>query len=203
LISSDLWFHVAACKTPNEIWTTLESLFGKQDEMRGHMLEVELNTLDPKSFDNIQDLFTKFKSLILSLASCGIDKSKQVDQLTKHMHSPCMMEKDHPNIMGRRNIMRRRDIPNPSTILQVPKTLQIPRRRRRRESSALTAIKNHEESTCMKKQIDLMAQTLQQNNLGNFIPHRESRSIRKKILLLRKVIIMLLLQLIPHLIHGL
>jgi hypothetical protein len=28
---------------------------------------------------------------------------------------------------------------------------------------------NHEESTCMKKLIDLMAQTLQQNNLGNFI----------------------------------
>jgi hypothetical protein len=29
---------------------------------------------------------------------------------------------------------------------------------------------NDEESTCMKKKIDLMAQTLQQNNLGNFIP---------------------------------
>jgi hypothetical protein len=29
---------------------------------------------------------------------------------------------------------------------------------------------NHEESTCVKKQIDLMAQALQQNNLGNFIP---------------------------------
>jgi hypothetical protein len=28
---------------------------------------------------------------------------------------------------------------------------------------------NHKESTCMKKQIDIMAQTLQQNNLGNFI----------------------------------
>jgi hypothetical protein len=55
LISADLWFHVVACKTPNNIWTTLESLFGKQDEMRGHMLEVELNTLDPKCFDNIQD----------------------------------------------------------------------------------------------------------------------------------------------------
>jgi hypothetical protein len=38
--------------------------------MRGHMFEVELNTLDPKSFDNIHDLFTKFKSLILSLAYC-------------------------------------------------------------------------------------------------------------------------------------
>jgi hypothetical protein len=59
----------------------LEGLFGKQDEMRGHMLEVELNTLDPKSFDNIQDFFTKFKYLILSLESCGIDKSKQEDQL--------------------------------------------------------------------------------------------------------------------------
>jgi hypothetical protein len=49
------------------------------------------------------------------------------------------MEKDHPNRNERRNIMRRRDIPNPLTILQVPKTLQIPRRRRK-EISSLTAI---------------------------------------------------------------
>jgi hypothetical protein len=33
LIYTNLWFHVAACKTPNEILTTLEGLFGKQDEM--------------------------------------------------------------------------------------------------------------------------------------------------------------------------
>jgi hypothetical protein len=63
------------------IWTTLEGLFGKQYEMRGHMLEVELNTLDPKSFDNIQDCFTKFKSLLLNLGECGIDKSTQEKQL--------------------------------------------------------------------------------------------------------------------------
>jgi hypothetical protein len=49
--------------------------------MRGHMLEVELNTLDPKSFDNIQDLFTKFKSLILSLGECGIYNYTQEKQL--------------------------------------------------------------------------------------------------------------------------
>jgi hypothetical protein len=73
-ISTNLWFHVVACNTPNKIWTTLEGLFGKRDEMRDHMLEVELNTLDPKSFDNIQDFFTKFKYLILSLGECGIDK---------------------------------------------------------------------------------------------------------------------------------
>jgi hypothetical protein len=81
LISTDLWFHVTPCNTPNEIWTTLEGLFGKQDEMQGHMLEVELNTLDHKSFDNIQDLFTKFKYLILSLGECGIDNSTQEKQL--------------------------------------------------------------------------------------------------------------------------
>jgi hypothetical protein len=32
--------------------------------MMGHMLEVDILTLDPKRFDNIQDLFTKFKDLL-------------------------------------------------------------------------------------------------------------------------------------------
>jgi hypothetical protein len=45
------------------------------------MLGVDLNTLDPKSFDNIQDFITKFKSLILSLGECGIDNSTQEKQL--------------------------------------------------------------------------------------------------------------------------
>jgi hypothetical protein len=84
------------------------------------------------------------------------------------MHSPCMKEKDYSNRRERQNRTRRRDFPNPSTILQVPKTLHIPRRRRR-ERSSLTKT-NHEESTCMKKQINLMGHVLQQNNLGNFIP---------------------------------
>jgi hypothetical protein len=45
------------------------------------MLEVELNTLDPNFFYNIHDLFTKFKSLILILGECGIEKSTQEKQL--------------------------------------------------------------------------------------------------------------------------
>jgi len=49
--------------------------------MRGHMFEVELNTLEPKSFDNIHDFFTKFKYFILILGECGIDKSTQDKQL--------------------------------------------------------------------------------------------------------------------------
>jgi hypothetical protein len=48
--------------------------------MRGHMVEVELLTLDPKSFDNIQDFFTKFKDLLSQLKSCGVDKLKEEKQ---------------------------------------------------------------------------------------------------------------------------
>jgi hypothetical protein len=38
---------------------------------------------------------------------------------------------------------------------------------------------NHEESTCMKKQIDLMTQVLQRNNLGDFIP-KESKKKKEE-----------------------
>ena len=76
-MSPELLFHVETCITLDEIWTKIESLFGKQDEMRGHMLEVELNSLDPRSFNNIQDFFMKFKSLLLQLKGCGVDKSTQ------------------------------------------------------------------------------------------------------------------------------
>jgi hypothetical protein len=48
---------ISSYKTPNESWTTMSWIFGKHDEMRGHMLEVEFLTLDPKTFDNLQDFF--------------------------------------------------------------------------------------------------------------------------------------------------
>jgi hypothetical protein len=81
VISSDILFHISSCKTPNEDWTTLEGIFGKQYEMRGHMLEVELLTLYPKIFDNIQDFFTKFKDLLSQLKACRVDKSKEEKQM--------------------------------------------------------------------------------------------------------------------------
>jgi hypothetical protein len=80
-MSPELLFHIEACTRPDEIWTKLEDLFGKQDEMRGHMLEVELNSLDLRNFDNIQDLFMKFKSLLLHLKGCSVDKSTQETQV--------------------------------------------------------------------------------------------------------------------------
>jgi hypothetical protein len=49
--------------------------------MRGHMLEVEFLTLDPKTFDNLQDFFTKYKDLLSQLKACGVDKSKEEKQM--------------------------------------------------------------------------------------------------------------------------
>jgi hypothetical protein len=59
----------------------LSSPFGKQYEMACHFLEVELNSFDPMNFDNVQYLFTKFKSLLCELIYSSIDKSKQEKQM--------------------------------------------------------------------------------------------------------------------------
>jgi hypothetical protein len=87
LISHNLLFHISSCKTPNEVGTTIKGLFGKWDDMRGHMLEVELLTLDPKRFENIQDFFTKYKDLMSQLKACGVDKSKEVKQMVLNILS--------------------------------------------------------------------------------------------------------------------
>jgi hypothetical protein len=113
-----------------------------------------------------------------------------------------MMEKDHPNTKKRRNRTRRRDIPNPSTILQVPETLQIPRRRRR-ESNELTAINQIMKNPHAWRNRSILWHIHFSRTTLETSFQRGSRSRRKKIMLLRKVIIMLLLQLIPHLIHRL
>ena len=38
-------------------------------------------TLNPKSFDNIQYFFRKFKDLLSQLKACGVDKSKEEKQM--------------------------------------------------------------------------------------------------------------------------
>jgi hypothetical protein len=59
-MSLKLMFHIESFTTPDAIWTNLEDLFGKWDKMRGHMLNIKLNSLYLKHFDNIQDFFKKF-----------------------------------------------------------------------------------------------------------------------------------------------
>ena len=52
-ISTELLFHLDGLRTPKEVWDKLESLFGKQDELRGHILENELISLQPRNFKTI------------------------------------------------------------------------------------------------------------------------------------------------------
>jgi hypothetical protein len=95
------------------------------------------------------------------------------------MHSPCMMEKGHPIRNQSKNershcyiqSQRRRDIPNPSRIVRVPKIIQITKGIRIRESSAHVAINRIMKNPhARRSKIDLMTQVLQNNNLGDFIP---------------------------------
>ena len=51
------------------------------------MLEVELLTLDPKIFENIQDFFTKFKDLLSQLKACEVDNLKEEKQMVLTMLS--------------------------------------------------------------------------------------------------------------------
>jgi hypothetical protein len=78
-ISRYLLFHVSGATTSDVVWTTLEGLFGKQDAMRVHHLENELISLSPIHFSNLQELFTKFKSILIELNACGVKKEE--DQL--------------------------------------------------------------------------------------------------------------------------
>ena len=45
------------------------------------MLELELLTLDPKIFENIQDCFTKFNDLLSQLKACRVDKLAEEKQI--------------------------------------------------------------------------------------------------------------------------
>ena len=54
LVSPYLFDHIKAENAPNEIWTKFSTLFGTQDEMTGHQLEVELMNMFPNELKSIQ-----------------------------------------------------------------------------------------------------------------------------------------------------
>ena len=51
----------------------------KKNELRGQQLENELVLLTPINFETLQDYFSTFKSLVLQLKQCGLEKKD--DQL--------------------------------------------------------------------------------------------------------------------------
>ena len=64
-ISTDLRFHISRIDEPDKAWEKLESVFGKDDEIRGHQLENELISLYPNYFSCIQYYLSKYKTLRL------------------------------------------------------------------------------------------------------------------------------------------
>ena len=76
-ISRDILFHLEGLKTPKEVWDKLEYLFGKHDDLRGHILENELIALQPNNFDTIQQFFSKYKALVLQCKQCGTERSDE------------------------------------------------------------------------------------------------------------------------------
>ena len=78
-ISQDLLFHLLGLKTPKEIWDKLETLYGKQDDLRVYHLENELMSLQPSNLETLNDFFTNFKHIVLLLKQCKVEKED--DQL--------------------------------------------------------------------------------------------------------------------------
>ena len=76
-ISRELLFHLDGLKIPKELCNKIESLFGKQDELRGHILENEMIALQPNNFETIQQFFSKFKSLFIQHRNCKIEKKDE------------------------------------------------------------------------------------------------------------------------------
>ena len=66
-------------KTRKEIWDKLDTLYGKQDDLRVYQLENELMSLQPSNFETLNDFFTKFKHIVLLLKKYKVEKED--DQL--------------------------------------------------------------------------------------------------------------------------
>ena len=73
----DLLFHIDGLLSPDEVCEMLQTLFWNTNEMRGHQIENDLISLSPRSFKSFQVYFSKFKSLVLQLKQCGIDKEDE------------------------------------------------------------------------------------------------------------------------------
>ena len=66
-VSRDLLFHLLGLKTPKEIWDKLETLYGKQDDLRVYQLENELMSLQPSNFETLNDFFHKVQAHCLTV----------------------------------------------------------------------------------------------------------------------------------------
>jgi hypothetical protein len=62
-ISPDLIFHLQGIDDPNDAWTKLETVFGKNNIIRAHQFENNLMNLSPKYFPCTEDYLSKLKTI--------------------------------------------------------------------------------------------------------------------------------------------
>ena len=70
-ISCEIQFHTSRIDCPHEVWNKLKSIFDKVDESRVMHIEKELISLDPHSFERVEDYLARIKELQLKLGECG------------------------------------------------------------------------------------------------------------------------------------
>ena len=70
-VDDQIMYQLKKFSTSKEAWDTLKSLYNKVSDEDVFKLEDELISLDPKSFDCIQDFIIKVNELRTKLTDCG------------------------------------------------------------------------------------------------------------------------------------
>ena len=70
-ISWEIWFHTSGIDCLHEVWKKVKYLFHKVDRSWVMQIEKELISLDPHSFEWIEDYLSYIKELQLKLGECG------------------------------------------------------------------------------------------------------------------------------------
>jgi hypothetical protein len=79
----EIHFHISGIDFPHQVWKKMELFFNRFDESHVVQLEKELISLDPHSFDKIEDYLAHVKEIQLNLGKCGKNYQKKDGQLIK------------------------------------------------------------------------------------------------------------------------
>ena len=70
-VEDRIFYQMQKYKTSKDVWDALKNLYGKVSEEDVYKIEDELVSLDPKTFDSIQDFIIKVNELRTKLDDCG------------------------------------------------------------------------------------------------------------------------------------
>ena len=70
-VDDKIMYQIKKCTTSKEAWDTLESPYGKVSEEDVFKIEDEFVSLDPKSYDSMQDFIIKVNELRMKLTDIG------------------------------------------------------------------------------------------------------------------------------------